>query len=294
MAIKNNYKQQHKVGDYVTIKEDLSRGGNYVFGLNETMKTLVGKHAKIVRVVDETSLPNLIEDVYFDGYEYFLDIDKVKNSWSSGMFEGAKVLNTKEKEKPTREYGDATYKVGDVVTIRADLENLKKKEIVFGVVNEMFKYAGKDATITKVEDRKHKETKDKTFDGYKYAIDLDEGCWSWSAGMLETQKPSKETTQENDTFADFFNEHNLKVFQHDHNLKVFQQRTKQDDTLETEEDISKKVTDELASKLIVGFTWRETSQGHDYWQLVDKLLRREKFDKVDKVCFAKVILNLKE
>ena len=70
-----------------------------------------------------------------------------------------------------------SFKVGDKVTIRRDLEvKIYDKETGISSVFDMLKYRGRVATITNV---RHDST------GTWYSIDIDENDWNWTAGMFD-------------------------------------------------------------------------------------------------------------
>ena len=93
---------------------------------------------------------------------------------------------------------DPKFKVGDVVTIKRDLERAGSGDIPFGVCDSMEKHAGKKAVIRDV----HPDAKNArdypdypNFDCARYRLDIDEGQWCWSNVMFEESKsikPSKE------------------------------------------------------------------------------------------------------
>lgn len=74
------------------------------------------------------------------------------------------------------------FKVGDKVRIRKNLKEGYDFEIY--VYNQMEDLAGEIVTITKVN---------KTVTGVRYAIDKDDGFYSWTEAMFESSiKPTKE------------------------------------------------------------------------------------------------------
>lgn len=74
------------------------------------------------------------------------------------------------------------FKIGDKVRIRKDLKEGDRFEIY--VTDEMEELAGEIVTITQVN---------KSLVGVKYAIDKDDGSYSWTEDMFESSvKPSKE------------------------------------------------------------------------------------------------------
>lgn len=76
------------------------------------------------------------------------------------------------------------FKVGDRVRIRDDL-NIHEKYTHFSITKSMLGYGGKIATIKSI----HIYTND--FPNY-YTIDLDEGEYCWTDGMLELVEKSQE------------------------------------------------------------------------------------------------------
>lgn len=93
---------------------------------------------------------------------------------------------------------DPKFKVGDVVTIKRDLERASNGDVPFGICDSMEKHAGKQAVIRDVfpnakNARDYPDHPD--FDCARYRLDIDEGQWSWSNIMFESSKsikPSKE------------------------------------------------------------------------------------------------------
>ena len=93
---------------------------------------------------------------------------------------------------------DPKFKVGDVITIKRDLECTGVGDIPFGICDSMEKYAGKQAVIKEVFPNA-KNIEDYPgypgFDEAHYKLDIDEGRWAWSNVMFEESKsikPSKE------------------------------------------------------------------------------------------------------
>lgn len=93
---------------------------------------------------------------------------------------------------------DPKFKVGDVVTIKRDLEHASNADIPFGVCDSMEKYAGKQAVIRDVFPNA-KNARDypgyPDFDCARYRLDIDDRQWVWSNVMFEESKsikPSKE------------------------------------------------------------------------------------------------------
>ena len=69
-----------RIGDKVTIREDLNMSDDVPFGLNHEMVTYAGKTATITDMEDECESDKLVR--------YRIDLDGGHWSWSSMMFEG--------------------------------------------------------------------------------------------------------------------------------------------------------------------------------------------------------------
>lgn len=89
---------------------------------------------------------------------------------------------------------DPKFKVGDVITIKRDLERASNGDVPFGICDSMEKYAGKQAVIKDVF-ADAKTIRDypgyPDFDCARYRLDIDEGQWSWSNVMFEDFKSIK-------------------------------------------------------------------------------------------------------
>ena len=89
---------------------------------------------------------------------------------------------------------DPKFKVGDVVTIKRDLERAGVGDVPFGICDSMEKHAGKQAVIKDVFPNA-KNARDypyhPDFDCARYRLDIDEGQWSWSNVMFESFKSMK-------------------------------------------------------------------------------------------------------
>lgn len=138
-----------KVGDYVTIKKDLTTNE---CGISETaLSDYKGKIVKITREVDNTT--------------FRVDIDNGKYIWDKDWFEDEDIKSQ--------------YEVGDYVRIRSDLKQMYDDEVAtkVGLDEDMIGYAGKLARITKVV----KTLNDTPY----YLIDLDNGNWCWEDAFFE-------------------------------------------------------------------------------------------------------------
>ena len=70
------------------------------------------------------------------------------------------------------------YRIGETVRIR-DRENIPEN-CIFGFVDSMNKYCGKEATITNISTGIFKGE-----EKYRFYFDNDEEAWLWSEDMLE-------------------------------------------------------------------------------------------------------------
>lgn len=159
-----------KVGDRITVREDLKEGsidfhGDTRYGtkgesvVNDMMKYR-GKSA-------------VITEVSSNG-KYYLDIDKELWSWTHHMFEEGKEESNKDAIR---------FEIGDEVTIRSDLtydmvfieeeRDGYSEHGVQDVNSKMVDLGGQIATITDINDRG------------EYNIDLDDGLWNWTHHMFK-------------------------------------------------------------------------------------------------------------
>lgn len=79
------------------------------------------------------------------------------------------------------------FKVGDVITIKRDLECTSNADIPFGICDSMEKHAGKQAVIKDVFPNSKNARDYPDFDCARYRLDIDEGQWSWSNVMFEAK-----------------------------------------------------------------------------------------------------------
>lgn len=73
-----------KVGDRIRIRKDLSEENSYLssFGINDSMETLRGRTAVIIKAIEIRGQKNPIRM-----YRYFLDVDDGKWTWGIDMFD---------------------------------------------------------------------------------------------------------------------------------------------------------------------------------------------------------------
>lgn len=81
----------------------------------------------------------------------------------------------------------ALFKVGDKVTVRSDLKNLRGR-IKFGLAEEMLSFAGNTYTISEVTEGSYTSANPNE-DGCKYHLETDPNAFSWSSEAFVTIKP---------------------------------------------------------------------------------------------------------
>lgn len=159
-----------KVGDRITVREDLKEGtidfhGDTRYGTKgESVVSDMMKYRGKSAVITEVS----------SNGKYYLDIDKEFWSWTHHMFEEGKEESNKD---------EIRFEIGDEVTIRSDLT----EDMVFieeerdgysehgtqNVNSKMIDLGGQIATITDINGRG------------EYNIDLDGGFWDWTHHMFK-------------------------------------------------------------------------------------------------------------
>lgn len=102
------------------------------------------------------------------------------------LFKECEKFSEEEAKKEKDPYPDSLYKLGDKVTIREEcLPGTDSNDYLFGFAEKMFDYGGQLATITGVYKEERDSHKVLCTDSYRYAVNLDEGIYSWSAEMFE-------------------------------------------------------------------------------------------------------------
>ena len=159
-----------KQGYKVRVKKREGKETDYKFHFTPEMAELAGRvfEVKLVRG-DYNSTKYKVED---DNALYELKDDAHGWNWSSGMLERV-----------------PSFEVGDKVEI---LEREKGNGYRYFYVDDMTKYAGKHATVIKIEEADGDVNEgEKLDDGYCYHLDVDKGNYSWCSSMLKKLEVTK-------------------------------------------------------------------------------------------------------